>query len=123
MESLATPLRRIPHQLSLRLQQARQHLLLDAPHPGSGKVFDWALAGDVPAGQRVVMAGGLTPENVAASIVQTRPWGVDVTSGVEREPGHKDPVKLRAFIAAAKSAVVPAAEPTDRAPYDWDLDT
>jgi phosphoribosylanthranilate isomerase len=96
-------------------------VLLDAPNPGTGQVFDWAFAGEVPTGQRLIVAGGLTPANVAAAIVRTQPWGVDVVSGVERMPGQKDPVKLREFIAAARAAepgeYVPSAD--EEAPYDW----
>lgn len=98
-------------------------ILLDAPSPGSGQVFDWAFASEVPTSQRLVVAGGLTPDNVAAAIATTRPWGVDVVSGVERSPGHKDPVKLRAFVAAARAAAPDddddAWDPGSRAPYDW----
>lgn len=79
-------------------------VLLDAPNPGSGQVFDWAMAAEVPVGQRVMIAGGLNPTNVGAAIARTRPWGVDVVTGVEREPGIKDPIKVREFIAAARKA-------------------
>ncbi len=95
-------------------------ILLDAPNPGSGQVFDWAFAGEVPGGQRLVIAGGLHAGNVGAAIAHTRPWGVDVVSGVERAPGQKDPVKLRAFIAAARAAEPDDGwEPESAAPYDW----
>lgn len=95
-------------------------ILLDAPAPGSGKVFDWRLAGEVPHGVPVILAGGLDPDNVAAGIEIVDPWGVDVSSGVEREPGRKDPVKMRRFIENAREAV-PARGPGDDgpAPYDW----
>ena len=97
-------------------------VLIDSPTPGSGQVFDWSLAEGAPSGRRILLAGGLTPENVADAIARVRPWGVDVSTGVESEPGRKDPRKVRAFIAAAK-----AAEPAERpdeparsgAPYDW----
>lgn len=95
---------------------------LDAAHPGSGQVFDWALAAEVPAGQRLMISGGLTPDNVEAAIASTRPWGIDVVSGVERTPGHKDPVKLRAFVANARRAAA-TTTPKEWAgidgPYDW----
>jgi phosphoribosylanthranilate isomerase len=97
-------------------------VLLDAPAPGSGKVFDWSLAGDVATGPRIILAGGLTPDNVADAITQTRPWGVDVSSGVESEPGRKDPRLLRTFIAAARAAApLPYVGPDDM-PYDWQDD-
>jgi phosphoribosylanthranilate isomerase len=79
-------------------------VLLDAPNPGSGEVFDWAMAAEVPVGQRLMIAGGLNPGNVGAAIARARPWGVDVATGVEREPGIKDPIKVREFIAAARAA-------------------
>lgn len=104
-------------------------VMLDAAAPGSGQVFDWSLAADVPAGQRVLLAGGLTAENVTAAVAAVRPFGVDVATGVEASPGRKDPRKLRAFIVAARAAaeVLPAAarsagsDPagTQVDPYDW----
>lgn len=95
-------------------------ILLDAPNPGSGQVFDWAFASEVPGGQRLVIAGGLDATNVGAAVARTRPWGVDVASGVERVPGQKDPVKLRTFIAAARAAEPDDGwEPESSGPYDW----
>jgi phosphoribosylanthranilate isomerase len=95
-------------------------VLLDNPTPGSGEVFDWALAGEAPDGVRVIIAGGLTPDNVGAAVAATQPWGVDVVTGVERAPGHKDPVKLRAFVAAVRAAeVAPYEGDEDDRPYDW----
>ena len=82
--------------------------LLDAYNPvqrgGSGETFDWQLA--VAAnqfGKLIFLAGGLTPENVVQAIRQVKPFGVDVSSGVETAPGRKDHTKVRAFVAAAKS--------------------
>ena len=85
-------------------------VLVDSPSPGSGQVFDWRMA-EVPDGLRLVLAGGLTPANVAEAIAQVHPWGVDVVTGVEATPGHKDPVKVRAFVAAAKAAADQPAMP------------
>lgn len=95
-------------------------VLIDSASPGSGKVFDWSLAEDAPAGQRLVLAGGLTPGNVAEAITRVRPFGVDVVSGVEDEPGHKDARLVRAFVSAAKGAGRPGWEAAADAPYDWD---
>lgn len=103
-------------------------ILVEGEKPGSGEVFDWRLAEDAPrAGHRVLLAGGLHPGNVADGIRQVRPWGVDVSTGVEREPGRKDPVKMREFIDNARAAfeeIRPAdpADPDDSGLYDWQLD-
>lgn len=97
-------------------------LLIDAPSPGSGQVYDWKLAAEAPDGCKVLLAGGLTPENVAEAIAQAQPWGVDVSTGVESAPGRKDPRKLRAFIAAAKDAAPVRYEGEGDGPYDWQLD-
>lgn len=103
-------------------------VLVDSATPGSGEVFDWRLAEDAPrTGHRVLLAGGLDADNVADAISRVRPWGVDVSSGVEREPGRKDPVKLRRFIEAAKAADPEIGDgdphPFDETePYDWQED-
>lgn len=78
-------------------------IMVDSQRPGSGKVFDWALA-EVPTGMRLMLAGGLDAANVGAAIAQVHPWGVDVATGVEASPGRKDPRKLRAFVLAARAA-------------------
>ncbi len=67
-------------------------------------MFDWSLAAELPTGQRLMIAGGLTAANVGAAIARAHPWGVDAVSGIEREPGRKDPIKMREFIEAARAA-------------------
>lgn len=82
--------------------------LLDTFHPGvyggTGKVFDWKLAKQANKFGRIIVAGGLTPKNVSEAIQKSRPYGVDVCSGVEKVPGIKDIKKLRAFLKAVKGA-------------------
>lgn len=76
---------------------------------GTGKTFDWKKAVPIAEGMRqggvkLVVAGGLTPENVGDAIAILNPWGVDVASGVESSPGKKDPEKVRAFVKAVREA-------------------
>lgn len=99
-------------------------VLLDAPRPGSGQVFDWSMA-EGPDAIPLVLAGGLTPANVAEAIARVHPWGVDVASGVELAPGRKDAVKVRAFVAAARAAAAADAAPgpVDDEPFDWEWDS
>jgi phosphoribosylanthranilate isomerase len=82
--------------------------LLDSParwSDGEGREpIPWELARRVPRRHPVILAAGLTPDNVARAIAVARPWGVDVVSGVEDRPGIKSPDKVRRFVAAAKSA-------------------
>src|SRR6185295_5267346 len=102
-------------------------VLVDADEPGSGAVFDCALVDAVPAGVRLLLAGGLHQGNVAQAIKRVRPWGVDVCSGVETTPGsgHKDARKLRSFITEARAAGEKLAAgdtwvpDPNAAPYDW----
>jgi len=70
---------------------------------GAGQVFDWSTLPRDP-GKPIVLAGGLTPENVGAAIRAVRPWAVDVSSGIESEPGLKDMDRMRRFIAAVRTA-------------------
>mgnify|MGYP001599005070 FL=1 len=81
--------------------------LVDARTPergGSGQRADWSLASEAATSYRIVLAGGLTPETVAAAIQAVRPHGVDVASGVESAPGIKDAQKMEAFIRAARGS-------------------
>ncbi|MDQ3468562.1 MAG: phosphoribosylanthranilate isomerase, partial [Actinomycetota bacterium] len=86
---------------------------------GSGQLFDWSLAGEVPEGMRLILAGGLDPDNVAQAVKAVEPWGVDVASGVERAPGKKDPLKVKRFIERARDAAPVPYLPDDDLPYDW----
>lgn len=82
--------------------------LLDAAHPelhgGTGATFDWGVAKDARRYGTIILAGGLTPENVGQAIRKVRPYAVDVASGVESAPGLKDPAKLRTFFKAVTEA-------------------
>jgi phosphoribosylanthranilate isomerase len=84
-------------------------LLLDAADPerrgGTGRRVDWTRAAAIARTRRVVLAGGLTPENVAAGIVAVRPYGVDVSSGVEDAPGVKNAKKVAQFLTIARKAM------------------
>lgn len=81
-----------------------QILLLDAPIAGSGETWDLGPLVDSPPVGSWLLAGGLDPDNVASAIQAARPWGVDVSSGVESSPGVKHHDKIRRFISAAKAA-------------------
>jgi phosphoribosylanthranilate isomerase len=108
---------------SLELTRADRYgtdlVLVDAPSPGSGKVFDWDLAAEAPDGLRIILAGGLTPENVSEAVRAVEPWGVDVSTGVEASPGRKDALKLKRFIDHARAAAPAPYLGPDELPYDW----
>ncbi len=104
---------RVATQLSeLAAHGSSYRILIDAKvgssSGGLGVSFDWHRAKTVLTSQpslRIIVAGGLQPDNVAGAIAQLRPYGVDVASGVEQSPGRKDPEKVRRFIRAARGAV------------------
>jgi phosphoribosylanthranilate isomerase len=116
-------------------QYGARLLMIDGANPGSGELFDWRLAEGVVDPRRLIVSGGLRPENVGAAVAHLNPWGVDVSSGVEAAPGVKDPGKLREFIAAAHAAArqvgataggtgIAGPDADDRggldsAPFDW----
>lgn len=91
-----------------RAVEPRVTVLLDAHDParhgGTGTTIDWTAAAEVARARRVVLAGGLRPDNVARAIAEVRPYGVDVASGVEAAPGVKDAARMRAFAAAVRAA-------------------
>lgn len=84
-------------------------VILDASvtgrHGGTGRTFDWTLLDTTPLQRPFVLAGGLDPDNVADAVRRVRPWGVDVSSGVESSPGHKDLARVSAFIHAVHDMV------------------
>ena len=89
-------------------------LLVDARDPvrrgGTGRQVDWSRAAGIAQRRRMLLAGGLTPENVSAAIRAVRPYGVDVSSGVEAAPGVKDAGKVARFVASARAALAAAGE-------------
>ena len=87
---------------------AGDHPLLDTWAPdsigGTGRTWEWSQAKEVARRYPVIVSGGLTPTNVDGAVRALHPWAVDVCSGVEAEPGRKDPARLRAFVAAVREA-------------------
>ena len=79
-------------------------LLFEGPQSGAGQVADWREAAALARRTGLVLAGGLHAGNLSAALEQVRPWGVDVSSGVESAPGVKDPALVTAFVAAARRA-------------------
>ncbi len=93
-----------PARIRERMSHYRVFACLLDPGAGDGQAFRWELAAGLDG--RIVLAGGLTPQNVSAAVRQLRPIGVDVSSGVERAPGRKDPDLMRAFVVAVRDAHV-----------------
>lgn len=97
---------------SVDLKQTADIVLIDSGSAtqlgGTGRSFDWtgarATIAEIAAVCPVIVAGGLTPSNVSDAMRILKPWGVDVSSGVEVRPGKKDPVKVQAFVAAVRQA-------------------
>jgi phosphoribosylanthranilate isomerase len=96
----------------MTLYNVDAHLLdtwVDGMHGGTGRVFDWSIAQTAAQSMRVILSGGLTPENVGAAISQVRPMAVDVSSGVERAVGIKDHAKVWQYVRNAREAFAACA--------------
>jgi phosphoribosylanthranilate isomerase len=103
--------RGIPQSINGFAREDAPALLVDASvkgaYGGTGVTADWKSAAELAKQYPLLLAGGLTPENVAEAVRQVRPWGVDVASGVESVPGLKEAVKMKAFVKAVRSAMTP----------------
>ena len=89
-------------------------LLYEGARSGQGELPDWKAAGDIAVRTQLVLGGGLDPGNVGEAVRRVRPCGVDVSSGVERSRGEKDPVRIREFVEAARAAERTGAEENER---------
>ncbi len=94
------------------LQALPSRLLFEGAVSGVGRTCDWGAAAEVARHAELVLAGGLDPDNVAAAIAAVRPFGVDVSSGVEAQPGVKDPQAVERFVKAARMGCAAVQEPT-----------
>jgi phosphoribosylanthranilate isomerase len=81
-----------------------EHVLFEGARSGIGMQPDWDHAAQIARRTCMMLAGGLTPENIKEAIIHVHPWGVDVSSGVETSPGIKDLERIAAFVAAAREA-------------------
>lgn len=86
-----------------------RRVLFEGPVSGSGQTTDWQQAADLARRAEVILAGGLTPANVGDAMRRVRPFGVDVSSGVEESPGIKSIQKMEQFVAAARAAALETA--------------
>lgn len=102
---------------------AADMIMVDAVAPGAGQIFDWNLLSEMPLVNKLILAGGLTAQNVAAGIQSAQPWGVDVSTGVEVSPGKKDALLMKRFIDAVRAAPQTVErthlQEGDNGPYDW----
>ena len=86
------------------LKKGSNRFLYEGAKSGQGETVDWSRAAKIAEQGNMILAGGLGPNNVAAAIAAVRPWGVDVSSGVESAPGQKDSRLIQEFISAARAA-------------------
>ncbi len=84
------------------LEYPADALLFDGPNPGTGHSFDWSWLEPLADGPRLIVAGGLTPENVGGLLAHFSPYAIDVSSGVEQVPGRKDPALVEAFLRCVR---------------------
>jgi phosphoribosylanthranilate isomerase len=87
-------------------------IVFEGPTSGIGELADWGRAAELARQTEVILAGGLSAENVAEAIQAVRPFGVDVSSGIESERGVKDPAKIAEFVRAARAAAAELAGET-----------
>jgi phosphoribosylanthranilate isomerase len=87
-----------------RARDLPSRMLLEGAAGGRGAAADWEEAAELARGRELILAGGLNATNVQSAVARVRPWGVDVSSGVERSPGRKDPELIRDFITHARAA-------------------
>lgn len=105
--SVAARIQRLPvyrdrHDLSVGTVNWPQRVVFEAAQSGCGQQPDWNRAADIASRCELILAGGLDPDTVGEAIDKVRPWGVDVSSGVEQRPGIKDPDKITAFVQAVR---------------------
>lgn len=97
-------LRETPTGAAAEQVRVGQRLLFEGPRSGTGKVADWSSARALAGRCELILAGGLSPANVAEAIAKVRPFGVDVSSGVEESPGRKSPALVESFVSRARAA-------------------
>jgi phosphoribosylanthranilate isomerase len=111
------PALRLPMQLGVLpvlrqdIQILPKRFLFEGASSGSGMTCDWSVAREVAKRGELVLAGGLIPANVAQAIAEVRPFGVDVSTGVEARPGVKDPAEIAKFVKAAREACAVCEDP------------
>ena len=108
--------RGVPQSINGFVRSYAPALLVDAAvkgaYGGTGVTADWSATAELAKKYSLLLAGGLTPENVAEAVRQVQPWGVDVASGVETSPPQKDASKMRNFVQAVRSATTPVVAVT-----------